>query len=118
MIVSGSIIGGIFILFFCHRGLPPVAYIELINKTNEIVKKIIIDHNNGKIVHMGLRTNEKVRYPIYVYGESPYSIDVIFFDAKLKSLSRVGYLEAGYSLHETIYEDNISEKHDVFKICR
>ena len=51
MIIFGSIVGVSLILFFCRMGIPSVAYIELINKTNTTVKEIVIDHNNGKIVH-------------------------------------------------------------------
>lgn len=109
-----SLLGAALFMVFCRRSFSHEAYIELTNKTDTTIKEIVIEHDNGKIIHKGLKSNEKILYPVYVYGEGSYSIHVVFSGKRLKPLLKVGYLEAGYDLHEKIYENNISESNRIF----
>lgn len=97
-------------LFYYNKNLLPYVSMEIINKTKIDIKEILIKHTNGEISYTNLEKNKKIVYPIYLKGEGSYSMEVIFFDHKVKSLETVGYIEPGYKLKYIIQKNKIIEQ--------
>jgi len=108
-VVFVIVIGLYIYTLYKNKNLFPSASLEIINKSENDIKEIIIEHSNGKIIHLGLKINQKVKYPIYILGEGSYSIQIIFLNYKIKPIENMGYIEAGYNLVEIIHNNEIVE---------
>lgn len=101
-----------FILgFFTARIIIPGSqvYLRVINQSNLKVKSVIIQQAEKTISINNLAKNDNMLITLTLKGEGSYQMKVILENGKILE-SQGGYIESGYWIEETIKQDSIIQK--------
>lgn len=101
-----------FILgFFTARIIIPGSqvYLRVINQSNLKVKSVIIQQEEKTISINNLAKNDNMLITLTLKGEGSYQMKVILENGKILE-SQGGYIESGYWIEETIKQDSIIQK--------
>jgi hypothetical protein len=101
---------GVFVAAALHLG-SPIATVKLQNASGKGIVSLRLVHEHGvvEVANLAVDATRTVRF--YVPGESSYKITSVFADGQsLKG--GAGYVEAGYSITETIAPGEIKTEYD------
>lgn len=97
--------------FFTARIIIPGSqvYLRVINQSNLKVKSVIIQQAEKRISINNLAKNDNMLITLTLKGEGSYQMKVILENGKILE-SQGGYIESGYWIEETIKQDSIIQK--------
>lgn len=84
-------------------------YLRVINQSNLKVKYVIIQQAEKTISVNNLAKNDNMLITLTLKGEGSYQMKVILENGKILE-SQGGYIESGYWIEETIKQDSIIQK--------
>lgn len=84
-------------------------YLRVINQSNLKVKSVIIQQAEKTISINNLAKNDNMLITLTLKGEGSYQMKVILENGKILE-SQGGYIESGYWIEETIKQDSIIQK--------
>lgn len=85
---------------------PNYVYVTVVNKSEHLIKSILLKHEKGNIEIQKIVKNEKVTLIFKNGGESTYRINATL-DNDSTLISNEMYVEGGYRTTETIFNDYI-----------
>ena len=113
LFISGVIISLTLIIFLLiNRGgfSTSTVTIEVHNKSDYKITKILIKHEDGEVHHKNISAGSKVFLPMYSSGESSYTITAHLENGSINS-GGIGYVESGYKTKETITNSGINSEY-------
>lgn len=103
---------GAFMSAVLHFG-SPIATVNLHNASNKEITSVRLIHEHGLVDIVNLPVNARRKILFYAPGESSYKITLVFSDGTSLEGSEV-YVEAGYSITETITEQGLESEYRRF----
>lgn len=107
-----SFLAGAFLSAVLHLGAP-IATVNLHNASNKEIASVRLIHEHGLVEIANLPINANRTVLFYAPGESSYKIAVMFSDGQSIESNEV-YVEAGYSITETITEQGLESDYRLF----
>lgn len=104
---------GVFVAGVLHLG-SPIVTVKLHNVSGKEIVSLRLVHEHGlvEVANLATGTTRTVRF--YAPGESSYKITMVFSDGRSLE-SREAYVEAGYSITETITAVEIKTEYDLLR---
>ncbi|MFD2232157.1 hypothetical protein [Alkalimarinus sediminis] len=100
---------GVFCSYWYLWPLGDAVRVRVINSSGVDISSMVLSHEDGSVSAGSLSDGEQKVVPIYVIGESSYSISVTLENGvTLKGIG--GYVEPGYRVNEIVKAEEI--KHD------
>ncbi|MBZ4418115.1 hypothetical protein [Myxococcus sp. RHSTA-1-4] len=102
-VLAGAVLtlGGIGVLGLTRSASPPAVVVRLENRTGQDVREVRIEHEDGQVVHRGLRAGESLALSFAPKGESSYRLTAVLADGKVLE-GGFGYVEPGFETREVL----------------
>lgn len=111
ILVLVSFVTGVFVAGFLHLG-SPIVTVKLHNASGKEIASLRLVHEHGQVEVANLASGTTRIIRFYSPGESSYKISMRFSDGQSLE-GGAGYVEAGYSITETITEGGIKTEYDL-----
>lgn len=102
---------GVFVAGVLHLG-SPIVTVKLHNVSGKEIVSLRLVHEHGLVEVANLATGATRTVRFYAPGESSYKITMVFSDGRSLE-GGAGYVEAGYSITETIAAGEIKTEYDL-----
>lgn len=102
---------GVFVASVLHLG-SPIVTVKLHNVSDKEIVSLRLVHEHGLVEVANLATGATHTVRFYAQGESSYKITAGFSDGQSLE-GGAGYVEAGYSITETIAAGEIKTEYDL-----
>ncbi|MBH0199820.1 MAG: hypothetical protein HP497_10450 [Nitrospira sp.] len=110
ILTSISFAGGIFVTSVLHLG-SPIITVNLHNDSTKEISSLRLTHEHGLIDVQKMAAGATRTLRFFAPAESSYKITLVFTDGKSLE-GRSTYVEAGYSISETITQEEIKTEFD------
>lgn len=110
-LVLASFATGVFVAAFLHLG-SPIVTVKLHNTSDKEIASLQLVHEHGLVEVKNLEADGARTLHFYSPAESSYELKVVFTDGRSIE-GGAGYVEAGYTVTETISESEIKSDIDL-----